>query len=83
MGSDPIAEGSDPWAQSFDAVARMPRKGLTEGGRPLPVHMSSLAKDVSENLSVKSTKIHQSQSRKSISHIDGHAENMLKYTSNP
>ena len=55
----------------------MSRKGLTEGGRPLPVHMSSLAKDVSENLSVKSTKIHQSQSRKSISHIDGHAENML------
>ena len=29
VGSDPIAEGSDLWAQSFDAVARMPREGLT------------------------------------------------------
>ena len=29
MGSDPIAEGSDPWAQSIDAVAWMSREGLT------------------------------------------------------
>ena len=32
MGADPIAEGSDPWVQSFDAVAWMPREGLAPVG---------------------------------------------------
>ena len=32
MGSDPIAEGSGLWAQSFDAVAWMPREGLAPVG---------------------------------------------------
>ncbi len=32
MGSGSIVEGSDPWVQSFDAVAWMPREGLTPVG---------------------------------------------------
>ena len=33
MGSGPIVEGSDPWVQSFDAVAWMPREGLAPVGK--------------------------------------------------
>ena len=38
MGSDPIAEGSGLWAQSFDAVAWMPREGLTPEAEVARLH---------------------------------------------
>ena len=46
MGSDPIAEGSDLWAQSFDAVAWMPREGLTPVGANLQSGQNGIDREI-------------------------------------